>query len=693
MSQVDALLARGWKTHQANRFQEAEDEYRQALKEEPDNTNAWCFLGMVCHDTERYDEALEAYRRALELKPDFPVALNNQANTFRSLGRIEEAIESFDAAIALQPDYTSAHYNRALARLIGGDFPGGWQDYEWRWRYLGLAEPTFPQPRWDGSPLEGRRILLHAEQGLGDTLQFIRYASVAKERGGQVVFIGQAALLPLLRLGDDIDEFVPQGDPLPAFDVHASLMSLPLILGTTVDTIPSRVPYVFADPVLMERWRRQLSSVGPFRIGITWQGNPDNRGDRQRSFPLQALQSLSELPGVKLISLQKGRGAEQLQENPLTNVLDFGSGLDEQSGPFMDTAAILQNLDLVVTADTALAHLAGSLGVPTWVVLPFAPDWRWLLKREDSSWYPTMRLFRQPSPGDWDSVFKKVVDAVSPLATLARNRQNTFRDRRLAVTGFNSLSSTRHGLMLYNRHDVYIGKSLERYGEFSEGEVEIFQQIVRPDDVVVEAGANIGTHTVPLSQRVGNRGAVWAFEPQRIIFQTLCANLALNSLSNVFARQAALGAAAGSIVVPPLDYTSSNNFGGLGLGNYEQGEVVPVITIDSLSLNRLNLLKVDVEGMELQVLQGAVETIRRHRPLLYVENDRPDRSAPLIQYLESLEYRLYWHLPPMYRPQNFFQNSRNYFGRIISVNMLCVHQSVAANIQGLRPVEGPHWRG
>lgn len=252
---------------------------------------------------------------------------------------------------------------------------------------------------------------------------------------------------------------------------------------------------------------------------------------------------------------------------------------------------------------------------------------------------------------------------------------------------FNRLKTCRYGQMLFNTHDAIIGRSLERYGEFSEGEVEMFRQMVRPGNVVVEIGANIGAHTVFFAQQVGPAGMVLAFEPQRIVFQTLCANVALNSLTNVHCFQEAVGAAPGTAIVPPIDYRQENNFGGLALGIYTEGESVPVVTIDSRRLARCHFIKIDVEGMEEEVLRGAVETIERHKPLLYVENDKEPKAASLIRYLDSIGYAMYWHQPPLFNPQNFFQNPENVFGRIVSINMVCVHRSKAANMQGFQPVE------
>jgi FkbM family methyltransferase len=346
---------------------------------------------------------------------------------------------------------------------------------------------------------------------------------------------------------------------------------------------------------------------------------------------------------------------------------------------------------LVITADTAIAHIAGALGVPTWLALSHVPDWRWLLDREDAPWYPTIRLFRQSAPGDWSGVVQRMADELLRMSPRVQRRQPA--DYRLATAGPNRLVRARHGLALFNRHDMFVGRSLDQYGEFSPGESELFVQIVRPGNVVVDAGANLGAHTLLLSQRVGDQGLVYAYEPQRTIYEILCANMALNGRKNVRCRCEALGETSGEICVPPLNYDAEANFAGLGLGDYQSGEKVPVVTIDGLQLPRCDLLKADVEGMELPVLRGAAQTIQKYRPILYVENDRIESSPALIEYILSLGYKLYWHLPPLYHPANFFGNPVNIFGNIVSSNMLCIHASVKSSISGLTPIERPedHW--
>lgn len=259
----------------------------------------------------------------------------------------------------------------------------------------------------------------------------------------------------------------------------------------------------------------------------------------------------------------------------------------------------------------------------------------------------------------------------------------------LPQNGFNQIKRCRHGVFLYNRHDIYVGRSLELYGEFSYGETQLFEQIVKPGGIVLDIGANIGCHSVRLAQLVGPKGMVLAFEPQHLVFQLLCANGGLNNLVNLRAYCMALGRENGSIRVPVMDPNIDNNFGGLGLGEFDFGEVVDLRPLDSFKLPRCQLMKIDVEGMEAEVIGGALETIERCKPVLYVENDRPEKSENLIRLIDSMNYDMYWHLPPLYNPKNFAENDENVFGKIVSKNMLCIHNSREQNITGLPRVEVP----
>ena len=399
---------------ETGKVEQAVSALREALRLNPNYAEAWASLALALVEAGDPETALECSQRASALNPRLVAAHNHQGVALFEMGRRQEALASYDRALALEPNQADAHKNRALLWLLEGKLSEGWTEYEWRWKCAESPPPSFAQPPWDGSPLEGRTILLYAEQGLGDTLQFVRYAQLVCERGGRVILSCQRALVPLLERCRHIERLVAQGDPLPPFDVHAPLVSLPRIFGTTLDNVPATAPYLDADPRLVERWREEVRALAGFKIGIAWQGSRNYRRDRARSVPLAAFVALAAVPGVRLISLQKGDGSEQLGDVAgRCAVLDLASRLDESSGAFMDTAAVMKNLDLVITSDTSIPHLAGALGVPVWVALPHICDWRWLLDRDDSPWYPTMRLFRQAVRGDWQEVFERIAAALA----------------------------------------------------------------------------------------------------------------------------------------------------------------------------------------------------------------------------------------------------------------------------------------
>jgi len=404
---VNALNLLGLALKEQGQLDEAITCYRQTLRLNPDHGPAYHNLGIALMEQKELAEAVDCFQQALRLDPHNAVARNNLGPLLMRMGQLDEAAACFDQAVHLQPEAALPRFNRSLLRLLRGDFENGWPEYEYRWKTSGRIARSFDQPRWDGSALGGKTILLYAEQGLGDTLQFCRYASLVQRRGGKVLLECQPALLRLLEGVAGVDQAVAAGAPLPPFDVQAPLLSLPGLVGTTLQTIPANIPYLRADPELVVRWREELEPLRGFKVGILWQGSTGHENDRQRSVPLEQLAPLAGLEEVRLYSLQVGAGTEQLaQSGQRLGVIDLGSRFDPRS--LGDAAAVLPSLNLVVTVDTALAHLAGGLGVPVWVSLPLPPDWRWLLERSDSPWYPTMRLFRQRRPGDWAEVFERI---------------------------------------------------------------------------------------------------------------------------------------------------------------------------------------------------------------------------------------------------------------------------------------------
>jgi tetratricopeptide (TPR) repeat protein len=424
--------------------------YQAALRLHPEHLEAWHNLGLAYRATGREDEAIEIYRHVLQFKPGSVETLLNLGNVFNAQGRLEEALAIYGEAIALAPDLAEGHnglavaltglgrfaeadaanararhcqpndpearLNHAMRLLSRGEYREGWALYEARWtaRSTNLPRLNFSQPEWDGRPLQGERILVHAEQGFGDSIQFVRYVPRLAEMGGRVVLSCPEPLVDLLRGVRGVAELVADGEPRPPFDLHAGMMSLPRIFGTIVETIPAEVPYITADRVRGERWRQRLERERPgLRVGLVWSGNPRHRFDHRRSLPFELVRSLLDIEGVEFCSLQRGRASADLRSlSPSLSIADWTAELET----FADTAALVQNLDLVITVDTAVAHLAGALGRRVWTMIAVGPDWRWLLERTDTPWYPTMRLFRQARLGEWAPVMAEVRAELQAMA-------------------------------------------------------------------------------------------------------------------------------------------------------------------------------------------------------------------------------------------------------------------------------------
>lgn len=384
---------------------------RKAVGVNPSSAAACWHMGIALADLKRPEEALASFDRALELQPDYVEALVNRGNLLQELGRPEEARHSFSSAVELRPDFAIAHYNEGLCRLQIGDFEKGWRAHEWRMRVeqLDKAKRDFKPPLWLGEePLLGKTILLHAEQGLGDTIQFCRYARLAASQGAAVLMEVQPWLKSLLAQVEGVNRLFAFGETLPAFDCHCPLLSLPLAFKTTLASIPADVPYLGSDPIAGCKWRSKLGNPTLPRVGLAWSGATTHRNDANRSIPLANFARLVS-ERAQLVSLQKEvRAADKLVLDERKDIQYLGDDLDD----FTDTAAVVELMDLVITVDTVVAHLAGAMGKPVWILLPFNPDWRWLLEREDSPWYPTARLFRQPAPGDWNTVIARLKSAL-----------------------------------------------------------------------------------------------------------------------------------------------------------------------------------------------------------------------------------------------------------------------------------------
>lgn len=404
----------------------AYENYRQALSLKPDFAEGYNNCGAILRAQGRWHDSIEYYKKAIALKPDYSEAYNNLGIVLRETGQAEEALICHKKAIEIQGNFAEAHMYLGMNHLLIGQYQEGWAEHEWRLRIKYFAPPAVTQirPLWQGKPIGGQTLLLHAEYGFGDTLQFCRYVQMAVDRvivsGGRVILEVPRPLLRLMSRIHGVAEVVAQGEPLPAFDLQCPLMSLPHVFGTTLETIPAKIPYLEADPEAIKGWRLRLRDFSGLHVGLVWAGNPcktdpsSNAIDRRRSVTLNHFAPFANIQGINLISLQKGDEAiAQVASPPPGMVLhDWTAELID----FADTAALIEALDLVISVDTSVCHLAGALGKPVWMLNRFDTCWRWLLDRDDSPWYPSMRIFRQKQPGEWDAVIERVAEKLSAWA-------------------------------------------------------------------------------------------------------------------------------------------------------------------------------------------------------------------------------------------------------------------------------------
>lgn len=413
---AEAFNGRGTTLKELDRLDDAMTSIETAITLKPDFAEAYDNRGIVLAELQRFDDALASHNKAIALKPELETSHVNLGRTLAQFRKLDEALVHYNRAVALKPDNWPIHFARAWFLLSCGNYPAGFTDYEYR-----KLDPTsdaarkFEQPLWLGDQnLEGKTVLIHAEQGLGDTIHFARYVDLVSEVAARVYFAPQPKLMGLFQNSFRCELCDLSKDNHPDFDFHVPLLSLPFALKTTASTIPHNVPYLFADAARTEKWRDWIGDQG-FRIGICWQGSK-NRIDRGRSFPVAHFEPLAKIPGVRLISLHKGAGESQLNSLPNgMNIELLGEDFDQGDQAFLDSAAVIKSLDLVVTSDTAVAHLAGALAIPTWLALKRDPDWRWLLDGRGSPWYPTLRLFRQTTGGDWQAVFHEMATELKML--------------------------------------------------------------------------------------------------------------------------------------------------------------------------------------------------------------------------------------------------------------------------------------
>jgi hypothetical protein len=416
---AEAWNGLGESMRQTGNLVEAIHALRRATELNPNYSDAHLNLGIALGEHDKLQEAIDSINRAVQLDPQNPYAHCNSGIAQSFVMQLDLAEKSYQRAIELRPEYAVAHHALALLQLVQGRFEEGWRGYEYRWKLPTAPKPyEFNRPKWTGEDLIGKTILLHTEQGLGDSLQFVRYVPLVARQAAKVYFYCQPPLIQLFSQLNDVTLLTDPNQKIPPYDFHCPLMSLPLAFGTRLETIPAEVPYLHADEKLLQDWKPKLDWSKKLRIGIVWSGNPKHKSDRQRSIPLRALAPLGEFTDqIAFYSLQVGPPALQISEVPELKLIDLSADLQD----FTDTAAVIQQLDLVISVDTATAHLAGALARPIWILLAYVPDWRWLLDRSDSPWYPTARIFRQTQAGDWSPVVESLISEIELLLGAAEN--------------------------------------------------------------------------------------------------------------------------------------------------------------------------------------------------------------------------------------------------------------------------------
>jgi tetratricopeptide (TPR) repeat protein len=388
--------------------------YQQALSIEPENSAYFNSIGLALLKLKKFQEAIIHFQKAINLEPDNPVYYFNIGFAYDYSNLVQEAINSFKSSIQLDPDFVEAHFTLAYPLLRHGYFSEGWKEYEWRLLKDEVKHQVYTKPAWDGSGLAGKTIYIHSEQGLGDTLQFCRYLPLVKSTGARVIFRCQRTLKNLLQNTEGLGEIIDKPRGLQ-YDFHIPLLSLPAVFNTTLENIPQNVPYIKADKTLTTLWLEKLKDIKGLKVGIVWAPKSDSKTYDLRSIPLSFFSQLSSLQGITLLSLQKGEVEIELAETP--DIVNLSKDISS----FSDTAAIIENLDLLISIDTSVTHLAGAMAKPVWTLLPYISDWRWLTDRDDSPWYPTMKLFRQTEEGNWLSVFENVKTELEKIIATLKN--------------------------------------------------------------------------------------------------------------------------------------------------------------------------------------------------------------------------------------------------------------------------------
>ena len=632
----------------------AERRLREAIAIDGSDPTLWEALSPVLAARGDVDGAREALVRAQSLADTRGIDLDTslaQAELLRQRSDFAGATALLSAALRRRPD-AAGDFMLAEALIAQGHYAAGWRRYEFRRFQPAMLEGRqhYGKPEWTGQDLAGRTILVEAEQGIGDVVWFARYLPLLGAMGARVVFLPRIDMMNVSRRLSGVDHVLVDGEPLPPFDFHVKLMSLAARFHTTLATVPGGVPYLVADPAHAERWAARLPADGRPRVGIVWAGKPAQPRDRFRSLNLDQLVPVLRIPGVRFHSLQKGPAESQLADLPADiEIAALGGSFDDLE----DLVAAIGAMDLVISVCTGPAHIAGAMGTPVWTLISEPPDLRWLTGREDSPWYPTMRLFRQRVPGRWDDVVERVAGELArgpaaweslAAARLARGSapgpiaaQLDARDDAIDA-GMAQLAETRQGLLMFDPGEAFAGPSIERYGEWLHGQLELALRLLAPGSVVVEAGAGVGAHAVALGRALGPDGLLFLYEGRTPIRRMLRQNLVANGVANAVLMARALGAPT------PEGFDADHE------------------TIDDLQLERLGGLKVDAPADSAAIVDGAQETLWRCRPWLMLAVPDDAALVRLGARVRELGYRTWRMETPMFSPSNFNRREDDIFG-------------------------------
>lgn len=619
------LLALGEFEFARGAFEKAEAWNRQVLVRHPDHPVALANLAVACAQQDRNEEARDCLSRAIALDGDSGTLREARANlgiAEFNLGRVEDARRLLEATLPRHPDL-SGLLQLGPAQLALGHFRSGWRNYEFRWQVEPLASirADLGIPQWRGQPLDGAVVLVRAEQGIGDIFQFVRYLPMLKARGATVHFQPLRGMESVARRFPGVDRVVVEGERLADLDYYVNLLSLPLAFGTTLETVPAECPYLTPSESFARKWAQRFDGTSFPRVGIAWAGRPEHRRDRHRSLRIEQLEPILRVPGVRFVALQKGPAA--VTAPPDVPGLEW-EDLGRESNELDDALAILDRLDLLVCVDTALAHMAGALGKPAWVLIADPPDFRWMLDREDTPWYPTLRLFRQSAPGNWEPAIAKVAEAMDRWRREARDtREVAARSVTSAPSpdvdrpppGLPFAAETRARFIEFVPDDGDRGQSIEYCGQWRQAALDGLASLLRSGDEVLMAGTGSGVNALQLANALAPSGHVIACEPGPVHRRLLERNVSTHRVSNL------------TVLATPLT------------GSAAESGLPQDASVDELGLERLAALYVEASSDPIAVLDGAESTLWRDRPVLAIVADDPATTPNLVRRMADLGYR------------------------------------------------------